>query len=87
MFEMVKLQTTGYAISGWFTDALTIAAELSSPKVYSDLWDMQLYLIEGMDHKNVLSLDRRFYQKKINKLAEVTGQKTVLLPYACPAKK
>lgn len=69
------------------TDALTIAAELSSPKVHSDLWDMQLYLIEGMDHKNVLSLDRRFYQKKINKLAEVTGQETVQLPFACPDKK
>lgn len=66
------------------TDSLIIAAELSDKEVYADLWDMQLYIIEGMNQSSMLSLDRKFYQRKIDMLAKITEKETVQLPVGLP---
>lgn len=68
------------------TESLIIAAQLSSERVQSDLWKMQLYIIEGMDQNELLSLDRAFYQEKIDELARTTGKETVQLPVGRSAR-
>lgn len=69
------------------TDALTITSELASEHAQSDIWDMQLYLIEGMGKDSLLAFDRKFYQHKIDRLAKSTGQPTVKLPPGHPARE
>ncbi len=63
-----------------FTDSLAIAAELAPVQAKKEIWDIQLYVIEGMDNKEFQSLDRAYYQKKINQLAMLVGEETVELP-------
>ncbi|QBP42263.1 DUF2254 domain-containing protein [Paenisporosarcina antarctica] len=62
------------------TDSLTMAAELAPLESKKDIWTIQLYVIEGMENSDFHSLDRVFYQKKIDKLANQVGEGSVDLP-------
>lgn len=61
------------------TDSLISAAQLAPLSAKEELWNIQLYMIESMDANEIQSLDRQFYQKKINRLAELVGTKTINL--------
>lgn len=61
------------------SDSLIITAESVPEKRYSDLWDIQLYVLEGVDTKNLKSMDRQFLQKKLDILADKVNKRTVNL--------
>lgn len=67
------------SVLGALTDSLIITAESVPEKHHSDLWDIQLYVLEGVDTKNLKSMDRLFLQKKIDILAEKVNKRTVNL--------
>lgn len=61
------------------TDSLIVAAE-STPKIrHQDLWNMQLYVLEGIDSAELKSLDRKFLQGKLDRLSDRLGQSSVNL--------
>ena len=61
------------------TDSLVVAAE-STPSVrYGDLWSIQLYVLEGIHLAELKSLDRKFLQRKLDKLSDMLGQTSVNL--------
>lgn len=61
------------------TDSLTVAAE-STPEVrHADLWEIQLYVLEGVETEKIKSLDRAFLQEKLDLLADKVGKRTVNL--------
>ena len=57
-----------------------MTANLSPIESKKDIWAVQLYLIEGMGNSDFQTLDRDFYQKKIDKLADLVGEESVNLP-------
>lgn len=61
------------------SDSLIITAESVREKHHGDLWDIQLYVLEGVDTKNLKSMDRLFLQKKLDTLAEKVNKRTVNL--------
>ncbi|MGB2992720.1 MAG: DUF2254 domain-containing protein [Paenisporosarcina sp.] len=65
------------SIMGAITDSLIMAAVQAPLESKKDIWTIQLYLIEGMENIDFQSLDRLFYQKKIDKLADLVGEESV----------
>lgn len=68
------------SVMGAITDSLIMTANLSPFESKKDIWTVQLYLIEGMENSDFQTLDREFYQKKIDKLANLVGEVSVNLP-------
>jgi uncharacterized membrane protein len=67
------------SVMGAITDSLIMTANLSPLESKKDIWAVQLYLIEGMGSSDFQTLDRKFYQKKIDKLADLVGEESVNL--------
>ncbi|MCM3612352.1 DUF2254 domain-containing protein [Planococcus sp. MERTA32b] len=67
------------SVLGALSDSLIITAESVPEEHYGDLWDIQLYVLEGVDTKNLKSMDRLFLQKKLDILAERVNRRTVNL--------
>ncbi|WP_017380311.1 DUF2254 domain-containing protein [Paenisporosarcina sp. TG-14] len=67
------------SVLGAITDSLTMAAERAPLESKKDIWTIQLYVIEGMKNSDFQSLDRVFYQKKIDKLSNLVGERSVNL--------
>lgn len=61
------------------TDSLAVAAESTPADRHNDLWELQLYVLEGIEPENLKSLDRIFLQGKLDLLAGKVGQRTVNL--------
>ena len=61
------------------SDSLINAAQLAPLTAKEELWKIQLYMIESMDGTEIQSLDRQFFQKKIDRLAELVGTETTIL--------
>lgn len=59
------------------SDSLISAAQLAPLSAKEELWRIQLYMIESMEATEMQSLDRQFYQKKINRLAELVGTEPI----------
>jgi uncharacterized membrane protein len=74
------------SVLGAITDSLTMAAELAPLESKKDIWIIQLYVLEGMENSDFQTLDRVFYQKKIDKLATLVGEESVDLPIFMTAK-
>ena len=68
------------SVMGAITDSLIMTANLSPLESKKDIWIIQLYLIEGIGNNDFQALDRLFYQKKIDKLANLVGEESVNLP-------
>lgn len=67
------------SVLGALTDSLIITAESVDEKHHNDLWDIQLYMLEGVDTENLKSMDRLFLQKKLDILADRVNKRTVNL--------
>lgn len=67
------------SVLGALTDSLIIAAELLPAKHHSDLWDIQLYIIEGINTECLKSLDRLFLQKKLDLFADQVTKRRINL--------
>lgn len=67
------------SVLGAITDSLIIAAESLPEKRFSDIWDIQLYVFEGVETEDLKSLDRLFLQKKLDILAYKIGKRKVNL--------
>lgn len=61
------------------TDSLRIAAEMGLAHHHEALWDIQLYLLEGVKADQLKSLDQEFLQKKLDDLATVMNRRAVNL--------
>ena len=61
------------------TESLKVAAEMGLPCHHEALWDMELYLLEGVETDQLKSLDREFLQSKIDELAEAVDRRPVNL--------
>ncbi|WP_422122694.1 DUF2254 domain-containing protein [Planococcus sp. X10-3] len=61
------------------TDSLIVAAESTPSGRHEDLWNIQLYVLEGIDTAELKSLDRKFLQAKLNSLSDHLGQSSVNL--------
>ncbi len=70
------------SVMGAITESLIMTANLSPFESKKDIWAVQLYFIEGMGNSDFQTLDRNFYQKKIDKLADLVGEESVNLPRA-----
>lgn len=79
-FQIRHYGKADISIMAAITDALAITSEIASEQAQPDIWNLQLYLIEGMEPEKQLSLDRDFYQQKVDRLAKLTGNETVKLP-------
>lgn len=78
-FQMRHYGKEDVSVVASMTDALIIAAELAEPRVHTDIWTIQLYILEGIKREELLSLDRDYLQQKINRLAKATGQEICVL--------
>lgn len=67
------------SVLGALTDSLIITAESVPANRHSDLWDIQLYVLEGVGAEKLKSLDRLFLQSKLDLLAERVNKRTVNL--------
>ncbi|MFC3210463.1 DUF2254 domain-containing protein [Planomicrobium okeanokoites] len=67
------------SVLGALTDSLIITSETVPEKHKNDLWDIQLYILEGVAAKDLKSMDRIFLQKKIDILAERVNKRAVNL--------
>lgn len=61
------------------TDSLIVTAESTPSKRYQDLWDIQLYVLEAINPQEMKSLDRKFLQGKLDRLADQLGKPSVNL--------
>lgn len=61
------------------TDSLMVAAESTPQSHHEDLWDIQLYVLEGIDPADFKSLDRKYLQRKLDNLSDQVGMSTVNL--------
>lgn len=61
------------------TDSLFVAAESVPAERYEDLWNIQLYVLEGIDSTGLKSLDRKFLQRKVDRLSDHLGQSSANL--------
>jgi uncharacterized membrane protein len=53
--------------------ALTLVAESNSHTIKEDVWEFTSYIIEGIDQKSLLSLDKRYINSQLKALAIATG--------------
>lgn len=53
--------------------ALTLIAESNSQTIKEDVWEFTSYIIEGIDQKVLLSLDKRYINNQLKALANATG--------------
>ncbi|WP_019415834.1 DUF2254 domain-containing protein [Paenisporosarcina sp. TG20] len=67
------------SVLGAMTDSLINAAQLAPIQSKEDIWKIQLYIIESMDKNEIQSLDRQFYQRKIDLLAKLAAKETINL--------
>ncbi|HSJ38810.1 MAG TPA: DUF2254 domain-containing protein [Planococcus sp. (in: firmicutes)] len=61
------------------TDSLIVTAESTSAERYEDLWNLQLYVLEAIDPEEMKSLDRKFLQGKLDRLADQLERSSVNL--------
>ncbi|MFD1029883.1 DUF2254 domain-containing protein [Metaplanococcus flavidus] len=61
------------------TDSLIVAAESTPSSRYGDLWNIQLYVLEGINSAQLKSLDRKFLQNKVDSLSDQLGQSSINL--------
>lgn len=59
------------------TDSLLIAASLSPEMRHETIWEIQQYLMEGINEQELKSMDRHFLQQKLDELAKLTGQPAI----------
>ncbi|HSI67720.1 MAG TPA: DUF2254 domain-containing protein [Planococcus sp. (in: firmicutes)] len=59
------------------TKSLTAAAQMGPDKYHPDIWDIQLYLLEDIQNQHMKKLDLQQLQKKVDVLAEATGQRAL----------
>lgn len=61
------------------TDSLIVTAESTPAERYDDLWNLQLYVLESINPSELKSLDRKFLQGKLDRLADQLGRSSVNL--------
>lgn len=59
------------------TDSLLIAASLAPKMRHETIWEIQQYLMEGINEQELKSMDRHFLQQKLDELAKLTGQPAI----------
>jgi len=78
-YQLVHYGKGDISVLGAMTDSLINAAQTAPLQSKNDIWRIQQYIIEGMDENETKSLDREFYQRKIDYLANIVGQETVII--------
>ncbi|RNF39431.1 DUF2254 domain-containing protein [Planococcus salinus] len=61
------------------TESLGIAAAMGDSRHHEALWNMELYVLEGLEAQQLKTLDRDFLQKKIDELADAVNKRPVNL--------
>ncbi|AYC28640.1 DUF2254 domain-containing protein [Paenisporosarcina cavernae] len=59
------------------TETLIVAAESAPVEAKKDIWTVQMYLIESIDFSSLQTLDRQYFQLKINRLARSVGEQPI----------
>lgn len=59
------------------SEALIIAADIAPERRYKALWETQKYILEGLRGQRLKTLDREHLQKRVDTLAEITGNSSV----------
>ncbi|MEQ6389157.1 DUF2254 domain-containing protein [Bacillaceae bacterium S4-13-58] len=54
-------------------EALTLIADSNDSEIKKDVWELALYIKEGIDSDALLSLDRKFVHEKFSQLAKACG--------------
>lgn len=66
-FEDISVLTAG-------VKSLTLIARNNSKEVKDTVWEFTKYVLEGIDGKKLLSLDRRYLNEQFTALAEASGR-------------
>lgn len=78
-YQLIHYGKGDISVLGAMTDSLINAAQIAPLQSKDDIWRIQQYIVEGMDKNETKSLDREFYQRKINYLAKIVGTETIEL--------
>lgn len=76
-YQLRQYGKSDISILAAMTDSLMIAADMAPEGKKKDLWEIQKYLIEGMESSSFYSLDFSYYQEKVDELAAKTNQPTI----------
>ena len=62
------------------SESLKVAARSAPSERYETLWEMQKYILDGVNFDRMKSLDHVHLQKKVDALAKITDQSSITLP-------
>ncbi|MFC5711742.1 DUF2254 domain-containing protein [Thalassorhabdus alkalitolerans] len=72
-YQIRQYGTNDISVLSSLLGALTLIAESNHSSIKKNVWEFTQYIIEGVDHQAMLSLDKQFINKKLHKLAQAAG--------------
>lgn len=76
-YQISKYGNDDISVLAYMTDSLKGAAKSAPSMRYESLWEIQKYILDGLDCTEMKKMDRDYLQQKIDDLADMTKQKRI----------
>ena len=78
-YQISKYGNADISVLAHMTDSLKGAAKSAPSMRHESLWEIQKYILDGLDCREMKKMDREYLQQKIDELADLTKQKRINL--------
>ncbi len=78
-YQISKYGKGDISVLAYMTDALKGAAKSAPSMRHESLWELQKYILDGLDCSTMRKMDREYLQQKVDDLADMTNQKRINL--------
>lgn len=76
-YQIAKYGNEDISVLAYMTDSLKGAAKSAPSMRHESIWEIQKYILDGLDCTEMKKMDRDYLQQKINDLADMTRQKRI----------
>ena len=76
-YQISKYGNEDISVLAYMTESLKGAAKNAPSMRHESLWEIQKYILDGLDCSKMKKMDREYLQKKIDDLADMTKQKRI----------
>lgn len=78
-YQISKYGSDDISVMSSMTESLKAALRSAPVERYDEIWEIQAYILDGLDCTEMKKKDLEYLQKKIDELAELTNQQTINL--------
>ncbi|WP_255472995.1 DUF2254 domain-containing protein [Planomicrobium sp. CPCC 101079] len=78
-FQISKYGSSDISVMSAMTESLKAALRSAPVERHDEIWEIQEYILDGLDCTEMKKKDVEYLQKKVDELAELTNQQTIVL--------